>query len=322
MALSATAADASTGTDKNLVDSVTSSSSISVPVPNVPLPASVKGLLPADQVNVPVPAVTPVVKHVGGALDNAVGAVPVANQILPANTAGTIVNTVVAPVIDPVDQAVNVVVPPVNSVVEPVRLEPVTDAVNPVVEPIVGVVDTVLPPLDSVVPPVTVPPVVVPPVTVPDAGLPSAPGADASVAPASPDAGTEPATGVVTSSEPADSSPTVEAEQSTGVGLAVDASWLAHTRNFGPTGITAVLGGSSSAADPAAPSGLPGDFDAVPSGLAGSGSGASSNGPPNPAAAFLHDALIIPADALPGLAAGSDEQHPTPVSFDPGSSPD
>ncbi|MDD7835662.1 hypothetical protein [Paenarthrobacter sp. AB444] len=322
MALSATAADANTGSDKNLLDSVTSSSSITVPVPNVPLPASVKGLLPADLVNVPVPAVTPVVQHVAGAVDDAVGAVPVANQILPANTAGTIVNTVVTPVTDPVDQTVNVVVPPVNSLVEPVRLEPVTDAVNPVVEPIVGVVDTVLPPLDTVVPPITIPPVVVPPVTVPDSDLPGIPGADASVAPASPDAGTEPSAGVESSPEPTGSSLAVQAEQSSEAGLSVDASWLANTRNFGPTGITAVLGGSSPVADPAAPSGLPGDFDALPSGLAGSGSGASSNGPPNPAAAFLHDALIIPADALPGLATASDEQHPKPVSFDPGSSPD
>ncbi|MFF2843324.1 hypothetical protein [Paenarthrobacter sp. NPDC057981] len=315
MALSATAANADADThDKNLLNGVSSSSSISIPLPDVALPAAVKGLLPAEQINVPVPAVTPVVQHVGGTVD----AAPVVNQVLPANTAGTIVNTVVTPVTDPVDQAVNVVVPPVNSIVEPVRLEPVTDAVNPVVEPIVGVVDTVLPPLDSVVPPVTIPPVAVPPVTVPDTDVPSAPGAGTSVAPASPDAGSEPATGVVTSPEPAGT----EAEQSTAVGLGVDASWLAHTRNFGPTGITAVLGGSSSSSDPAAPSGLPGDFDAVPSGLAGSGSGGSSNGPPNPAAAFLHDALIIPADALPGLATANYEQHPQPVSFDPGSSPD
>lgn len=323
MALSATAANADSDThDKTLLNSVASSSSISVPLPDVALPAAVKGLLPGDKIDVPVPAVTPVVQQVGGALDHAVGTVPVANQILPANTAGTIVNTVVTPVTDPVDQAVNVVVPPVNSIVEPVRLEPVTGAVNPVVEPIVGVVDTVLPPLDSVVPPVTVPPVVVPPVTVPDTELPGIPGADA-VAPASPESDAEPATDVVGSPEPAGSSLAAQAEQSAAVGLAADASsGLAHTRNFGPTGITAVLGGSSSAAEPEAPTGLPGDFDAVPSGLAGSGSGGSSNGPPNPAAAFLHDALIIPADALPGLATASAEQHPQPVSFDPGSSPD
>ena len=327
MALSATAANADAGhAEKNLLESTTSSSTISVPLPDVALPAAVKGLLPADQLTVPLPAVTPALQHVGGAADQVVGAVPVVNQILPADTAGTVVNTALVPATDAVDRTVDVVVPPVNSVLEPVRLEPVTDAVNPVVEPVVGLVDTVLPPLDSVVPPVTVPPVVVPPVAVPAEELPAAPGTDGAVAPAAPDAGTQPATGVVSPPEPATSAPAEQpnlSAPSTAVGLEFEASpWVMSTRNFGPTGITAVLGGSSSPADPATPTGLPGDRDAVPSGLAGSGSAGSSNAPPNPAAAFLSAALIIPADALPGLTTASDEQHPKPVSFDPGSSPD
>ncbi len=97
-----------------------------------------------------------------------VAELPVVNQVVPPNTAGTVVNTVVVPATDTVDHTVNVVVPPVNQVLEPARLEPVTDAVNPIVEPIVGVVDTVLAPVEAIVPPVTVPPpLVVPPVTAP-----------------------------------------------------------------------------------------------------------------------------------------------------------
>ena len=330
MALSATAANADTGTaDKHLLESTGSSSAISVPLPDVALPNAVKGLLPADQISVPLPAVTPVVQNVGGSLDHLVSAVPVTNQALPADTVGTIVNTVVVPVTDPVDHTVNVVVPPVNSALEPVRLEPVTDAVNPVVEPIVGAVDTALPPLDSVmppvsIPPVTVPPVVVPPVTVPAVELPAVPGTDGAVAAAVPDAGTVPAAAVVSSTNTTDADLQSKlSAPSTAVGAAADASpWVMSPRAFGPGGITAVLGGASSPAEPAAPSGLPGDRDAVPSGLAGSGSGSSSNGPPSPAAAFLNAALIIPADAFPGLTTASDDQHPKPVSFDPGSSPD
>jgi len=327
MALSATAANADTGAaEKNLPDSPSSSTSISVPLPDVALPAAVKGLLPADQINVPLPAVTPVVQHVGGTLDHSVGAVPVVNQVVPADTAGSIVNTVLTPATDSVDHTVNVIVPPVNAAVEPVRLEPVTDAVNPVVAPIMGAVDTVLPPLDSVVPPVTIPPVVVPPVSLPEIELPAAPGTDDSAAPALPDAGTLPPAAVVSSPEPALSAPAAQPKlsaPSTAAGLEFgDSPWVMSTRHFGPTGITAVLGGSSSPADPATPSGLPVDPDAVPSGLAGSGSGASSNGPPNLAAAFLDAAVIVPADALSGLTTAGDQQHPKPVSFDPGSSPD
>lgn len=327
MALSATAANADAGpAEKNLLESTTSSSSISIPLPDVALPAAVKGLLPADHLNVPVPAVTPVVQHAGGTVDQAIGAVPVVNQVLPGDTAGTVVNTVLVPATDTVDRTVDVVVPPVNSALEPVRLEPVTDVLNPVVEPVVGVVDAVLPPLDSVVPPVTLPPVVVPPVAVPAEEVPAAPVTSGSVPPAGLDAGTSPGTDVVIPADPATSAPAEQSqlsEPSAAAGAALDASpWVMSTRSFGPTGITAVLGASSSSADPATQPGLPGDRDTVPTGLAGGDSAGSSNGPPNPAAAFLAAALIIPADALPGLATASDEQHPKPVSFDPGSSPD
>ncbi|WP_309073978.1 hypothetical protein [Paenarthrobacter sp.] len=338
MALSASAASADTGTsDKTLLGSVASSSSINIPVPNVPLPNLVKGIVPTQQINVHVPAVTPIVEHVGGTVDHVVAEVPVVNQVVPSNTAGTVVNTVVVPATDTVDHTVNVVAPPVNQVLEPARLEPVTEVVNPIVEPIVGVVDTVLAPVEAIVPPVTVPPVSLPPLAVPpvaappvvDPGtspvgrIPSVPGNDDSVVPATADADALVITAVVSSADatlPEPSKLDVHANHS---GVAADASaLLTPTRNFGPTGITAVLGGASSATDPVSPSRLPTDPATPPAGLAGAGSGNSQNGPPSPAAAFLHDALIIPVDALPGLESANAEQHPKPVCFDPGSSPD
>ena len=335
MALSATAASADTGTtDKTLLGSVTSSTSVSIPVPNVPLPNVVKGLVPTNQINVQLPAVTPLVEHVGGTVDQVVSAVPVVNHVVPPDTAGTVVNTVVAPVTNTVDHTVNVVVPPVNQILEPARLEPVTDVVTPIVDPIVGVVDTVLTPVEPVVPPVAVPPVAVPPVAVPPASpvveapvaAPASPGAsaasgnDAAVDPATADAGAQATTGVVNSTVLETGKQGLSAT-APGVNARVSAL-LNPARNFGPTGITAVFGGTSSPADPASPVELPSDPAAVPGSLTGAGSGSSQNGPPSPAAAFLQGALIIPVDALPGLATAGDEQHPKPVCFDPGSSPD
>ncbi len=345
MALSATAASADTGTtDNKLLGSVTSSTSVNIPVPNVPLPNVVKGLVPSNQINVHVPAVTPLVEHLGGTVDQVVSAVPVANQVVPPDTAETVVNTVVAPVTDTVDHTLNVIVPPVNQVLEPARLEPVTAVVTPIVDPIVGVVDTVLAPVEAFVPPVAVPPVAVPPVAVPPVAVPpvppvavpplvappvatpEAPGVPASdvpVVPAAADAGTAATTGVVHSSSTAFLETGKLDPHVTPPGVNAGASSLLNpARNFGPTGITAVLGGASAAADPSSPSDLPFDPTAVPGSLTGAGSGNSQNGPPSPAAAFLQAALVIPVDALPGLATAGDEQHPQPVCFDPGSSPD
>ncbi|WP_309476687.1 hypothetical protein [Arthrobacter sp. ISL-95] len=331
MALSATAASADTGTPgNNLSGSVTSSTSVRVPVPYVPLPNVVKGLVPNNQINVHVPAVTPLVEHIRGTVDRVVSAVPVVNHVVSPDTAGTVVNTVVAPVTDTVDHTVNVVVPPVNQALEPVRLESVTDVVTPIVDPIVGVVDTVLAPVEVVVPPVVSPPVAVPPAPVavlpvvesPVAApaAPGVPGTDLAVDPATAEPGTSVTTGVVHSTDP-----TVPELHSrvTPPGVNAGTSALQNpARNFGPTGITAVLGGASSAADPASPADLPSGPAAVPGSLTGAGSGNSQNGPPSPAAAFLQRALIMPVDALPGLAMADNEQHPKPVCSDPGSSPD
>lgn len=337
MALSASAASADTGTpENNLLGSVTSSTSISVPVPNVPLPNVVKGVITTNQINVNVPAVTPLVEHLGGTVDQVVAAVPVVNQVVPPDTTGTVVNTVVAPVTNVVDHTVNVVVPPVNQVLEPARLEPITNVVNPVVDPIVGVVDTVLAPVETVIPPVVAPPVppvvappavappvTTPPVTAPAVEVPSEPGTDAAGGQAAVNAGAPATTGVVHSTNSTVPEPGTLNSSGASSGVNAGASALLNpARNFGPTGITAVLRASSAPVDPTSPAELPSDPAAVPGSLTGAGSGSSQNGPPSPAAAFLQGALIIPVDALPGVASAATEQHPKPVCFDPGSSPD
>ncbi|KII26950.1 hypothetical protein M707_24840 [Arthrobacter sp. AK-YN10] len=85
-------------------------------------------------------------------------------------------------------------------------------------------------------------------------------------------------------------------------------------------------GGTSASVPAAVGGGVPGDLptgpESTPVSGATAGSGTSSNGPPNQAAAVLAGSLIIPASLISGFASAGDQQHPKPVSFDPGSSPD
>ncbi len=290
---------------------------ISIPVPNVPLPAPVKAVVPTKPIIVHVPVVTPIVEHVGGSVDTIVGTVPVANHVVPADTAETIVGTVVVPVTGSVDQTVEAVVPPVNEALVPVALEPVTDVTTPILQPIVDGVDTVLPPVPSVTPPVVSG---FPPLVGGGSEPPAAPAGDTA-----PGVGTLPSSDVVSSPErdaaavtPPQESVPAQVEQPA---LATNTQVLSITRVLGSSGNVPAVGAASTG-DPRAPAELPADPKAVPAGLAGAGSGNSQNGPPSPAAAFLHGGLIIPADSLSDLVTVSDDQHPKPVCFDPGSSPD
>ena len=325
--LSATAASADTGADENhsLLGEVTSTvssvaevtapqssaPSVSVSVPNFALPAPVKAVVPAQPVSVRVPAVTPIVEHVGGAA---------------GETVGTVVEAVAVPVTETVDHTVGAVVPPVNEALRPVALEPVTDVTNPIVQPIIDVVDDVadkgLPPVGSVLPPV----------------LPTVPGAVVPLPPAAPSGDALPGVGTLPASDVESSQQRTAATESD-VGVPAAAGTVPATRAIASGTATMAspvlsiyrgLGSASSeqavgvgaAQDLADPAGFPAGPESVPAGLAGTGSGNSQNGPPNPAAAFLHGALIIPADSLTDLETVSDEHHPKPVSFDPGSSPD
>ncbi|MGF6833405.1 hypothetical protein QF015_001574 [Paenarthrobacter sp. TE4293] len=348
MALSATAANADNGAADNqsILGGVTSNVSaavssatgavgsaskeavpqataptVSVPIPNVPLPAPVKAIVPSKPISVPIPAVTPIVQQVGGSVDTIVETVPVVNHVIPTGPADTVVDAVVPPVTGTVDQTVSAVVPPVNEALKPVALEPVIKVTTPIVQPIVDVVDKVLPPVAPVLPPAT-------PV------LPPLPGGVGTLLPepsgdAAPGVGTIPDLGVVSS--PKAAAPigaTAQAPAAAGTGpSALAATPSTANQPFQTLSISRVLGSPNTASAAGAkpvkdPTDLPAGLESVPAGLAGVGSGNSQNGPPSPAAAFLHGALIIPADFLTDLVVVSDEQHPKPVCFDPGSSPD
>ena len=299
------------------VESKPSAAVVTVPVPNVPLPAPAKAVVPAKPITVHVPAVTPVVEHVAHSTDKVIATVPVVNRAVPGDTVGNVVDTVVKPATGTIDDTVEAVVPPVNNVLEPVGLDPVTDVTNPVVVPIVEVIDTVLPPVGNVLPPIAGPGSLLPPLLGGDgAMLPTTPGAGAVPPPA---VGTSPATPAGEGSAPESAGlplgttpPTLNADVSLAFVLA---------RGSAPASPGAVTG-ASVIVQPEAPTELPADPDAAPLGVIGAGSGTSQNGPPSPAAAFLQGALIVPADTLSGPAAASNEDHPKPVSFDPGSSPD
>jgi hypothetical protein len=223
------------------------------------------------------------------------------------------VRTVITPVTDVVDDSVGAVATRVNDAKAPERLEPVTDVTTPILEPIVGVVDTVLPPVGTVLEP-----------TAP--ALPPLSGADSSVppvldgtAPPAPEILTESVSAaadalpgpevVLTKAESAASAPTIA--------TTVSISHVLSSRGSIP--VTKV---QPSAVLPDLPADPRLALEAVPAGVAGAGSNSSQNGPPSPAAVFLHDATIVSVGALPGLSAAGDEQHPEPVCFDPGSSPD
>jgi hypothetical protein len=315
--------DAATGAVKKAAASVATSvgprpsaPAVTIPVPNVALPAPAKAVVPAHPITVHVPAVTPVVNRAADSTDKVIATVPVVNRVVPNDTARSVVDTAVKPATGTIDDAVAAVVPPVNDVLEPVGLDPVTDVINPVAAPIVQVIDTVLPAVGNVLPPIAGPGSLLPPLWGGDgAMLPATPGAGAVPPPADGNSSATPsAEGLATESTglPLGAPPTLNADVSLAFVLA---------RGFAPAPSSAVTG-ASVMVEPEAPAELPADPDAAPLGVIGAGSGTSQNGPPSPAAAFLHGALIVPADTLSGQATASNAHLPKPVSFDPGSSPD
>lgn len=294
----------------------TSPATISIPAPKVPLPAAVKTVIPEKSISVHVPAVTPIVQQSGSSVDGIIVTIPVANQLVPGDTTGGIVDAVIVPITGSVDDAAEAVVPHVNEILAPVGLEPVTDVTAPVLQPIVDAVDNVLPTNGAVIPPLL--------------------GGAGSVLPGNPagsmapDSATNPSSDVVAPPSAVTgtqvglqaSAPTLQPVRASVPGAADIPPVLSISRVFDSAGSVPFREGRQPAVHPVAPADLPLDVEAVPAGVGGSGSSNSQNGPPSPAAVFLHDATIVPVGALPGLSAAGDEQHPEPVCFDPGSSPD
>lgn len=183
LALSAGAATADDGGERNLLGSVTSVvGSVSTPVESVvqdvtaPLKPTVEVVAPASPKAVENdPAVSDPVSNVPAVVDNlsvsktvapvtdgvdsAVSQVPIVNDVLPSGTA-----TITEPVLETVDSAVAPVLSPVQQVVTPVVevLDPIVEAVAPVVEVVDPIVKPVVDPVVDVVNPVVdpAPPVV------------------------------------------------------------------------------------------------------------------------------------------------------------------
>jgi hypothetical protein len=299
LTLSSTAASADALSDTtSLLGGVTSSVSsvtdkVAAPAPTATAqaPVSTPVTASAPKAGLLQPVVAPVAKLA----DNLVSSVPVVNHVVPAGT----VSAVSAPITQVADGAttavVEVVVPPVTEAVP---------VLEPVLEPVAGLV-TGTSPL-----PVAIPEL---PGTAIGEELPQvaaeAPASDASTA---------------TVSEPA--------EEPAPAGSA-------STDAFGVTGVPATtVGVASLPGTPVLPwteragagqaaeqpgtadhSPVPAQSPAVPG--SGSGSGAPSSASPGSAAWLSPFSFVLPFNGLV-LAGEATEHVPSPVSFDPGSSPD
>ena len=285
LTLSSTAATADTGPDSSSpLGAVTSSvSSLGQDL------AATVSPVPAGSADGPAASpglLQPVVTPVSGLTDNLIAAVPVVDQVVPAGT----VSGVSAPLVEVADTvaagvARELTAPAAEAlpVLEPV-LQPVSDLLN-------GAVSLPAPPLDDVQ--VDVPGVLAP---APAGDLPSA----VEEAPDATDTATE-------------SGQAVEAPST-----ASDAGILANTA-FPHAGVFETLG--SIAEQPLAVDPLPVPAQAPAAPAPGAGSSGSSGGT-SAAAAWLNPiyfdfegAGAVRADRSPGHV-------PSPVSFDPGSSPD
>jgi hypothetical protein len=286
LTLSSTAATADSADSGSLLGGLTASvTSLAAPVTST-LPSLPEAAPPASPASTPPGLLQPVVGTLSGTTDQLVAAVPVVNTVVPAGT----VSAVALPVAVVADDAV-------TGVVETVA-PPLVEAV-PVLEPVVQPVS------DLVTGTVTLP-------SVQDDG--SLPIDSAGVLAESPTAVQVSADDVATATA-AKQLLGVAGESAAGSpGLPTA---LAKT-SAAPTVPTAVL----RSADPALPNADdPSPYAALGSPSSGAGSGASPTGPSG-AAAWLIDfdlELLLPEN-FP--VSGSSEHAPSPVSFDPGSSPD
>jgi hypothetical protein len=299
LTLSSTAASADALSDTtSLLGGVTSSVSsvadkVATPAPAAQAPAPVSAPVPASTPKAGL--LQPVVAPVAKLADNLVSSVPVVNHVVPAGT----VSAVSAPLAQVADGAttavVEVVVPPVSEAVP---------VLEPVLEPVADLV-TGNSPL-----PVAIPEL---PGTAIGEELPQltagAPASDAITATAS-----EPAEELI----PAGSASTDAFGVPSVPATAVD---VASLPGASVLPWTELAGAGKAAEQPGTDdhSPVPAQSPAVPG--SGSGSGASSPGSSGSAAWLSPFSFDLPFNGLV-LASEATEHAPSPVSFDPGSSPD
>lgn len=285
LTLSSTAATADSAGSGSLLGGVAESvSSLAAPVTST-LPSLSDVAPPAPSANAPSGLLQPVVGTLTGTADQFVAAVPVVSTVVPAGT----VSAVAVPVAVVADDAA------------------------------AGVVETVAPPLVEAVP-------VLEPVVQPVSDLVTGASPVPVTLPSLPDAG----------SLPADSAAGAESPAAVQAFAADVATGTAAHHLLGRVGVSA--GGSSAlpsalAGTSASPVALrsadsappitddPSPYAALGGPSSGAGSGASPSGPSG-SAAWLNnfDLVLLVPGSFP--AQGSSEHAPSPVSFDPGSSPD
>lgn len=288
LTLSTTAATADSPDSGSLLGGVTSSvSSLTAPLDSA-LPSLPDVAASAPQSAPPSGPPQPVVGALADTTDQLVTAVPVVNEVVPAGTVSAIAVPVAVVVDDAAAELVETVAPPLVEAV-PV-LEPV---VQPISDLVTGAAHL----------PVTLPSVL-------DSG--SVVTDSAGVLDEAPAEVAGSADGVPTATV---SEQVLWATGASAGGFGAPPVALAGTS--GSLGMPATALGS---AEPALP--LAGDPTPTPSGpTLGAGSGASPSGPPGSAAWLNELDLDLP---LPGSfpVSGSSVHAPSPVSFDPGSSPD
>ena len=282
LTLSSTAATADSTDSGPLLGGVTSSISSLTAPVTGTLPSLAEVAAPAPSASTPSGLLQPVVGTVAGTSDEVVAAIPAVNTVVPAGTVSAVAVPVAVVADDAAAGVVETVAPPLVEAVP---------ALEPVVQPISDLVAGVSPL----------------PVT-----LPSVPDAEAILA----------------------DSTTVLADSPSGdqVSAAKTLPGVAVDRASGSPALSAALAGTSASpsgpttavgsADPALPNADdPSPYAALDGPGSGSGSGASPSGPSG-SAAWLNDfdlELLLPG-AFPAI--GSSAHAPSPVSFDPGSSPD
>jgi hypothetical protein len=221
----------------------------------------------------------------------AIGSVPLLEQVVPADTVGAVIAPVSGGADAVVETAAQALLPPAG-------------AALPVLDPVLQPVGDVLTGIGGLQLPVPAAGQVLAPVFMPPAGLP----------------GFEAESGTVAGRALPDAKPASSAGMFGGVPAWADAA-AAPFGSAGPGTATASAAPSDATESPADGDWIPGPeaLPAVPS--SGSGSGQSSAGPAG-AAAWLSD--LSPDAPQPGAFPinGPLQGAPSPVSFDPGSSPD
>ena len=290
LTLSGTAAAADSADSGSLLGGVTSSvSALAAPLTSTSAPPPAAS--PAPPAAAPSGLLQPVAGTLTGATDQLIAAVPVVNNVVPAGTVSAVAVPVAVVADDSTAALVETVAPPLVEAVpilEPV-VQPVSDLVTGVAP--LRVALPVIPDTGSVFPDA--------------AGVLS--GADSTVPPAISGASTD----IGAEQRLGDAGAGVEGSAAQTVALAVTSASPAAT----------VVARRSAVPESPLTTGEPSPFPAPAGPSSGAGSGASTSGPAGPAA-WLHDSdLGLP---LPGsfAVAGASEHSPSPVSFDPGSSPD